>query len=90
MNQIPAQFNGRLLHSDEDALSSFENDDFELLQYRASVMSILTLETTLRSSSNSNLFQRKRASNTLVTSTDIKRGTRTNLPHIQKSPYRDS
>ncbi|CAF4780221.1 unnamed protein product, partial [Rotaria sp. Silwood1] len=95
MNQIPAQFNGRLLHSDEDALSSFENDDFELLQYRASVMSIQTLETTLRSSSNSNLFQRKRASNTLVTytkspSTDIKRGTRTNLPHIQKSPYRDS
>ncbi|CAF3480933.1 unnamed protein product [Rotaria sordida] len=69
MNQIPAQFNGRLLQSNEGVESSFENYDFELLQYRASVMSIQTLEKSLRSYFNFNLFQRKRASNTLVTYT---------------------
>ncbi|CAF3568210.1 unnamed protein product [Rotaria sordida] len=69
MNQIPAQFTGRLLQSNEGVESSFENYDFELLQYRASVMSIQTLEKSLRSYFNFNLFQRKRASNTLVTYT---------------------
>jgi hypothetical protein len=69
MNQIPAQFNGRLLHSDEGAASSFQNFDFELIQYRASVLSIQVLEKTLRNYPHSSLFQRKRASNPLVTYT---------------------
>jgi hypothetical protein len=119
MNQIPAQFNGRLLHSDEGASSSFDNLDFELVQYRASVLSIEVLENTLRNSPQSSLFQRKRASNSLVTytkspcsyndtfifftnclpidhleqipfnlTTDITRGTRTNLPNKHKSKYK--
>ncbi|UJR22913.1 hypothetical protein I4U23_025941 [Adineta vaga] len=69
MNQIPAQFNGRLLHSDEGASSSFDNFDFDTNQYRASVLSIKILEKTLRSSPYSKLFQRNRARNTLVTYT---------------------
>lgn len=120
MNQIPAQFNGRILHSSEGASSSFENLDFEVLQYRASVTSIQVLENSLRAAAELNLFERKRASNVLVTyakspcsyndkfifftsclpidnleeipfniSTDIKRATRANLPHMEKSPYRE-
>jgi hypothetical protein len=69
MNQLPAQFNGRLIHSLEGAGSSFENFDFELLQYRASVLAIELLVKTLRDSPNSNLFERKRASNSFVTNT---------------------
>ena len=69
MNQIPAQFNARLVHSDEGAFSSFENFDFEKLQYRASILAIQVLEKSLRYRPNSNLFQRKCASNTLVTYT---------------------
>ncbi|CAF1116347.1 unnamed protein product [Adineta steineri] len=120
MNQLPAQFNGRMLHSDEGASSSFENFDFESVQYKASVLSIQILERSLRSSQNSELFERKRASNTLVTytkspcsyndkfifftnclpidnleqipfdiTTDIKRGTRANLPNMPNCPYKD-
>jgi hypothetical protein len=69
MNQLPAQFNGRMLHSSEGASSSFENYDFESIQYRASVLSIEVLENTLRTSPNSPLFERRRTSNILVTYT---------------------
>jgi len=120
MNQIPAQFNGRMLHSTEGASSSFENFDFESIQYRASVFSIEVLEKTLRNSPNSPLFERRRASNSLITytkspcsyndkfifftncfpinnfeqipfniTTDIKRGTRANLPNTRRSPYHE-
>jgi hypothetical protein len=120
MNQIPAQFNGRMLHSDEGAASSFDNYDFQSIQYRASMLAIETLEKSLRYSRKLNLFQRKRASNRLVTytkspcsyndkfifftnclpidnleqipfniATDIKRGTRANLPHMSHSPYKE-
>ena len=68
-NQVPAQFNGRVLHSEEGAMSSFENLDFESLQYRASILSIQILENTLRSSPHSTLFSRRRASNSLVSLT---------------------
>ncbi|CAM4825872.1 unnamed protein product, partial [Rotaria magnacalcarata] len=43
MNQLPAQFNGRLLQLDEStssSSSSFENSDFGTLQYRSSVLAI--------------------------------------------------
>jgi len=120
MNQLPAQFNGRLIHSDEGASSSFQNHDFQSIQYRASILSIEVLEKTLRNSPHSNLFERKRASNSIVTNTkspcsyndkfifftnclpinnleqipfnittDIKRGTRANLPNRRGSPYRE-
>ena len=68
-NQIPGQFNGRLLHSDEGAQSSFENFDFETLQYRASVLAIEILEEELQKHSQSNLFQRDRSKNSLVSLT---------------------
>jgi hypothetical protein len=118
MNQLPAQFNGRLVHSLEGAGSSFENFDFDLLQYRASVLAIEILVQTLRDSPGSTLFERKRASNLFVTNTkspcsyndkfifftnclpidkleeipfnlttDKKRGTRSNLPNTERSPY---
>ncbi|CAF0886660.1 unnamed protein product [Adineta ricciae] len=119
MNQIPAQFNGRLIHSDEGAMSSFENYDFDMIQHRASILSIEILEKTLRFSPQSKIFERKRATNSLVTytkspcsyndrfifftnclpiddveeipfniTTDIKRGTRSNLPNEPTCPYR--
>jgi hypothetical protein len=69
MNQFPAQFNGRMLHSTEGASSSFENFDFDTIQHRASVLSIEVLESTLRTSPNSPLFERRRAPNPFVTYT---------------------
>lgn len=120
MNQLPAQFNGRMLHSDEGASSSFENYDFESIQYRASVLAIESLVKTLQTSPQSPLFERQRASNLFVTNTkspcsyndkfifftnclpitnledipfnittDIRRGTRANLPNTKRSPYHD-
>ena len=69
INQLPAQFNGRMIHSSEGASSSFENFDFDTIQHRASVLAIEVLEQTLRHSPNSPLFERKRAPNPLVTYT---------------------
>ena len=69
MNQLPAQFNGRMLHSSEGAASSFENFDFQSIQHRASVLAIEVLESTLRTSPNSPLFDHHRASNRLATYT---------------------
>lgn len=119
-NQLPAQFNGRMLHSSEGASSSFENYDFERIQHRASVFAIEVLEKTLRTSPQSNLFERQRATNPIVTNTkspcsyndkfifftnclpisnledipfnittDSRRGTRSNLPNTQRSPYHE-
>jgi len=69
MNQLPAQFNGRMLHSNEGASSSFDNFDFQSIQHRASVLAIEILEKILRNSRYSNIFDRKRASNSFVTNT---------------------
>lgn len=66
MNQLPAQFNGRMLHSSEGAASSFDNYDFSSVQHRASVLAIETLENTLRTNPSSQLFERRRASNPLA------------------------
>ena len=66
MNQLPAQFNGRMLHSSEGAGSSFENYDFAQIQHRASVLAIEVLEKTLRTNPNSNLFERQRVPNRLL------------------------
>ena len=69
MNQLPAQFNGRMIHSTEGGSSSFENFDFDSIQHRASVLAIEVLEKTLRHSPASPLFERKRAPNPFVTYT---------------------
>lgn len=68
MNQIPSQFNGRLIHSEEGASSSFFNFDFEEIQYRASILAIRTLVENLKISKRSKIFRRQRITNLVVDS----------------------
>ncbi|CAF3804584.1 unnamed protein product [Rotaria socialis] len=71
MNQLPAQFNGCLLQLDEGTSLSFENIDFDTVQYRSSVLAIEILEKTLRSFTNSNLFPQKHVTNSYLTYTKL-------------------